>query len=380
MNTPNTAAPVRLDLKAHLRALTETHAPSGHEAAVRAVIRDAWSPYVDAFAVDAVGNLIATRRGTQPENAPRRTIMLAAHMDEIGMMVNAVVDGFVFVHRISGVDARLLLAQPVLIHTAAGPIAGVVAARPPHLQTPGSAKKYPTFPELVIDPGLPAAEVAARVRIGDLITIDAPFTELLGTRVCGKAFDDRACVAAVTVCLEALRGVLHTWDVVAVATVQEETGMRGAKVSAFQVQPDIAIALDVGFAPQPGVSGDSTIEMGGGPGLGIGPNFHPRLNERIREAAKALEMRVQDDPLPGNSGTDAWAIQVARSGVPTALLEVPVRNMHSPVETADLRDIERIGRLMSHFIARLDDGFMASIAWPDRVSLLDDAADGGDAP
>lgn len=349
------------DVKAHLRTLVEAHGPPGHEDAVRELLREAWSPLVDTLDQDRLGSLIAIKRATRPSDPPRR-IMLAAHMDEIALMVSGLLDGFIVVNRVGGIDARVLPAQPVLVH-GRRPLPGVVTSRPPHLLTPAARAKYTPVDELLIDVGLPPEEVAAQVRVGDLVTLDVPMLELLGTKVAGKAMDDRACVAAVTYCLHELQGMHHSWDVVAVATVQEERGLMGAKTSAHAVAPDIAIALDVTFAPQPGVDSDSTCEMGGGPGFGVGPNFHPRLLERIRETASQHDIKLQDDVLPGNSGTDAWAIQVALEGVPTALLEVPVRSMHSPVETVDIRDIERTGRLLAHFIADLDAGFLSTIAW-----------------
>jgi len=355
-----------LDLKAHLKSLVETHAPSGHEGPIREVIREAWRGLIDDFDQDRLGSLIGIKRATlKAENgrAPRR-IMLAAHMDEIGMMVREINDGFLFVHRISGVDNRVMMAQPVIVH-GRQPLPGLIATAPPHLLSDDARKKYPAFEELVIDVGLPAEEVARLVQIGDLITPDAPMIELLNNRVAGKAMDDRACVAAVTVCLDALRSMAHGWDVYAVATVQEETGLLGARTAAYHIQPDIAIALDVTFADQPGVDSDDASEIGGGPGLGLGPNFHEKLRDKIRDTARYHEIKVQDDAIPAASGTDAWAIQVSRQGVPTALLEIPLRNMHSPVETLDLRDIERCGRLMAHFIAGLNADFLAAIDWGD---------------
>jgi endoglucanase len=351
------------DVKAHLKSLVEAHAPSGHEGPIRDIIREAWTGLTDSIEQDRLGSLIGIKRATAPLDPPRR-IMLAAHMDEIGMMVRDVVDGFIYVHRISGVDHRVMLAQPVLVH-GKRPLPGVVATMPPHLLTPESRREYPRFDDLVIDVGLPADEVAALVRIGDLITVDVPLLALQGERVAAKALDDRACVAAVTVCLHHLQGMRHSWDVYAAATVQEETGLYGARTAAHHIRPDIAIALDVTFAPQPGVDSDSTCEMGGGPGIGIGPNFHPGLLDRLQDTARRYEIKLQDDIIPGASGTDAWAIQVALEGVPTALLEVPIRNMHSPVETCDLRDIERAGRLMAHFIAGLDADFLKAIDWKD---------------
>ncbi|MBI5666846.1 MAG: M42 family metallopeptidase [Chloroflexi bacterium] len=355
-----------LDLKTHLKTLTETHAPSGHEGPIRDVVREAWRGLTDRMEYDKLGSLIGIKSATQPLDPPRR-VMLAAHMDEIGLMVRDIVDGFIYVHCISGVDARLMLAQPVMVH-GRRPLPGVVASVPPHLLPNNARGKYPSFDDLIIDVGLPAAELADLVRLGDLITPDAPLVELNGQRVAGKAMDDRACVAAVTVCLDALKGMHHRWDVYAAATVQEETGLYGAATAAYHIQPDIAIALDVTFAPQPGVDGDDTAEMNGGPAIGIGPNFHPKLVEKIKDTAKKYEIKLQDDILPGASGTDAWAIQVAQEGVPTALLSIPIRNMHSPVETVDLRDIERTGRLLAHFIAGLDGDFLAAIDWDELKS------------
>lgn len=351
------------DLKSHLKMLVESHAPSGHEGPIREIIRDTWHNMTDTMEQDGLGSLIGIKRATQPTDPPRK-IMLAAHMDEIGMMVRDIVDGFIYVHRISGVDNRVMLSQTVLVHGKL-PLPGIVAATPPHMLNPGERNKYPSFDDLVIDVGLPAEEVAELVQIGDLITVDVPMIELQGTKLAAKTMDDRACVAAVTACLNHLQGMRHQWDVYATATVQEETGLRGAATAAYHIQPDIAIALDVAFAPQSGVDSDGTIDMGGGPGIGIGPNFHPGLNKKIKEVASQYEIKLQDDFIPGASGTDAWAIQVAHEGIPTALLGVPIRNMHSPVETLDLKDIERCGRLLAQFIASLDADFMSAIDWDD---------------
>ncbi|MBZ0303450.1 MAG: M20/M25/M40 family metallo-hydrolase [Anaerolineae bacterium] len=360
------------DVKQHLKALVEAHAPSGHEGPVRELIRSAWADLTDDLEQDGLGSLIGIKRATDPLNPPRR-IMLAAHMDEIGMLVRDVVEGFIYVHRISGVDNRVMPAQTVMVH-GARPLPGIVATVPPHLLKAEQRSKYASFDELIIDVGLPPAEVADLVHIGDLITVDVPMLELQGNRVAGKAMDDRACVAAVTVCLHHLKGMRHRWDVYAAATTQEETGLYGARTAAYHIRPDVAIALDVTFAPQPGVEADSTAEMGGGPGIGVGPNFHPGLYKKLREVADQNEIKIQDDIIPGASGTDAWAIQVALEGIPTALLEVPVRNMHSPVETLDLKDIERAGRWMALFIAGLDADFLAAIDWQDLKPQAEEGA------
>lgn len=348
-----------LDVKAHLKSLVEAHAPSGYEGPIRDILREAWAPLTDSLEQDKLGSLIGVKKGSL--NPPRK-IMLAAHMDEIGLMVRDIVDGFIFVHRISGVDNRVMMAQPVRVHGKQS-LPGIVGSIPPHLLSANARRKYPSFDELIIDVGLPADEVKDLVQIGDLITPDVPLLELQGKKVAGKAMDDRASVAAVSVCLDMLKGMSHSWDVYAAATVQEETGLYGAATAAYHIKPDIAIALDVTFAPQAGIDSDEAKPMGDGPTLGIGPNFHAKLGEKIREVAKIHEIKLQDEIIPGASGTDAWAIQVANEGVPTALFGIPLRNMHSPVETVDLRDIERAGRLMAHFIASLDADFLATIEW-----------------
>ena len=350
------------DLKAHLKAMVETHAPSGYEAPIRDIIRDAWQDLVDEFEQDKLSSLIGIKRTTKPLKTPRK-IMLAAHMDEIGMMVREIVDGFIYVHRLTGVDNRVMLAQPVMVH-GKKMLPGLVASTPPHLLKSGERSKYPAFDQLVVDVGLPAREVNKLVRVGDLITPDVPMIELNG-KLAAKSMDDRACVAAVTVCLHELQKMHHQWDVYATATVQEESGLIGAKTAANYINPDIAIALDVGFADQPGVNSNDSNEMGAGPVIALGANFHPKLFDKIRATAKNYEIKHQTEALPGASGTDAWAIQVAREGIPTGLLSLSIRNMHSPIETLDPKDIKRAGRILAHFIADLDADFLAAIDWDD---------------
>jgi endoglucanase len=181
--------------------------------------------------------------------------------------------------------------------------------------------------------------------------------------VSGKALDDRACVAAITLSLERLQRVQHAWDVFAVATAQEETGLKGAITAAYGVAPDAAIALDVTFGEQSNVSKSDTLPLGKGPTIAIGPNFHPKLVERLKEVAKDREIPYHIDPIPGRSGTDAWAIQVTREGVPTALISVPLRYMHQPVETLAVEDIERAGRLLAAFVAESETSLLEDLAW-----------------
>lgn len=361
-----------IDLKEHLKRLVEAHAPTGHEGPIREILEQDWQGLVDEMETDGLGSLIGIKRATDPVDPPRK-IMLAAHMDEIALMVRDIVDGFIYVHRISGIDNRVMPAQPVVVH-GKEVLRGVVATIPPHLLPVDKRGTYPSMDELVVDVGLPAETVNDLVTIGDLITLDVPLMELQGKKVAAKAFDDRACVAAVTACLDMLGTIRHKWDVYATATVQEENGLKGATTAAYKIAPDIAIALDVTFADQPGVSTDDASKMGDGPVMGIGPNFHVKLCDKIKDTARYYDVKLQYDPLPGRSGTDAWAIQVSRAGVPTALLSIPIRNMHSPIETLDMGDIERAGRLLAHFIASLDGDFLAAIEWDELKETEGDAS------
>ncbi|MCY4021826.1 MAG: M20/M25/M40 family metallo-hydrolase [Anaerolineaceae bacterium] len=344
------------DLNAHLRAMVELHAPSGHEGPLRDYLSGVWEPLADELSTDGLGSLIATKRPTR-ECEPSLRIMLAAHMDEIGLMAREVVDGFISLQRINGVDNRVLPAQAVIVH-GRRQLHGVVAAKPPHMLPMAERQNYEPLDNLLVDVGLEPAEVEALVQPGDLITQDAPMIELQNGRLAGKAMDDRASLAALTVCLQQLQTLQHGHEVCAVATAQEETGLLGARTAAWRVKPDLAIALDVDFAVQPGVEADNSVELGKGPGLPVGPNFHRRLVDRLRATARSQEIPLQGGVISGASGTDAWAIQVARAGVPTALLGIPLRNMHSPVETLDPRDIERAGRLLAHFIAEVEGDFL----------------------
>jgi endoglucanase len=349
------------DLKDHLKNLTERHGVSGYEAPIRAYLRETWSGWVDEFQVDGLGSLIAIKCGTASQ--PRRRIMLAAHMDEIGLMVGEIRQGYLRLQPLNGFDGRILQAKPVIVH-GKRPLLGTVAAVPPHISkhTGDGQSKYPAISEQWVDLGLPPEEVEQLVSVGNIVTIDAPMLELKNGLLAGKAMDDRASIAAASYCLELLQRRKHEWDVYVVATVQEEMDLYGAATSAFAIKPDLAIAIDVGYAKQPGVNDSSAFVIGKGPTLGLGPNFHPGFRKLIQNVAKEYNVSIHTEVLPGNSGTDAWAIQVTYQGIPSALLSIPTRNMHTSVETVSLRDIKHTGRLLAEVITLLDGETLDKIA------------------
>ncbi len=346
-----------------LKTLTETAGPSGYEQNIAAAITELWQPYVDDITTDRVGSLIAVKRGQGAEPRPR--LLLAAHMDEIALMVKQVVEhngnGFLRLTNVGGVDIRHLYGQLVTVHGKCD-LSGVIGSLPDRMLPSERREKPFGWEDLCVDVGLPAAEVEKLVSIGNFISFRQPLRKLQGKRVAGKALDNRASVAAVTVCLAYLNGRSHDWDVVAVATAQEETRLLGAYTSAYAQRPDAAIAIDVTFGKGPGANDANTFELGSGPALDLGPNVHPGMLKALQDTAKAMEMKVNIGTHSRYSGTDAFALQVAREGIPTGLVGIPLRYMHTMVESIDTADVERSGRLVGELIANLDDKFLGKLA------------------
>jgi endoglucanase len=352
-----------IDLVSHIKQLSLAAGLSAYEVSVRDVVSAAWQPLADEVTVDKFGSLWATKKGSG--RAPRFRAMLAAHMDAIGLMVTKIDGAFLRITEVGGIDVRVLPGQQVLVHAshAPEPLPAIVGSRPPHVLKPADRDKVLSLGDLVVDPGLPAAEVARLVQIGDLITFDQPPFEMQDDLLVGKSFDNRVSVAAVTVCLEALRERKHEWDVVAVATTQEEHNLGGARTAAYDLQPDIAIVLDVTWAAAPGVPEHRAFALGEGPTIGLGPNVNPKLHEALVKAAKDAEIPHHVEIIPRHSGTDAFAIQVSRNGVNCGLVGIPLRNMHTPVEIISVRDVSRTGRLLAEFVSGLDSQFLDTLKW-----------------
>lgn len=341
-----------------LKALSTTPGVSGYEQAICDLLRERYAPYVDEFSQDSMSSLTMLKRGQPVDGVPRRSIMLSAHMDEVGAMVTDIDRGFLHFTPVGSLDGRLVLGQEVTVFGRdQTPFHGIIASRPPHF-TDQDRNKYPDMATYQIDLGLSDDIVTQKIRVGDLITYRKSPLELLDNLVSGKAFDDRVSIVSLYVCLKILSRLQHHWDVYAVASSQEEVGLKGAQTSAYRLNPDVAIAIDVTFAKVPVVASNHDIELGKGPVLSIGANIHPVMAQHLQETAADLEMNIQIEPEPAATGTDAWAIQTARDGIPTALLGIPIRYMHSPIETVSLKDIERVGRLMAYFIADLSEDFI----------------------
>ena len=329
-----------------LEKLSNACGVAGREAEVQALMKELMKPNVDEIREDKLGNIIGIKKGK--EDAPK--VMLAAHMDEIGLMVkNITKEGFVHFTKIGGIDDRILVAQKVFVHTNKGPITGVIGSKPPHILKEEEKKKVIEADKLFIDVGATNKKDAQKIglRIGDPISFDIKFTRVGKDAVVGKAFDDRVGCAALIETLKRLRRVDCT--VYAVGTIQEEVGLRGATVAAFQLRPDVGVALDVTVAGDvPGVQEvEAPIKMRRGPSLTVtdyGLITHPKVLRWFSDVAE--ESKVPYQLEAGLSGTtDAARIALSREGVPSGVISVPTRYIHSPASLLSLDDLENTVKL-----------------------------------
>ena len=357
------------DILPFLKSLISVGGVSGYETPVAELIKQKWTPLVDELTQSSLGSIHGRKTGSlKTSRQPAQTapsVMIAAHMDAIGMMVSNIVDGFLHVTSIGGIDPRVLPGTPVFVHASGTDeeLYGVIAMPPANLLPEGEGGGVIALKHLLIDTGLTPNDVAKKVRVGDRVSFGTEPVEMSGGCVSGHTLDNRASVAALTICLEELQSKSHVWDVWAVASVQEEVTLGGARTSAFQIRPTIAVAVDMTFGKGTGSSGYQTFEIGKGVTLGIGPSMHPFLYKRFKEVAERVEVPAHDDLMPEYSSTDADAMQLVAEGIPTMLVSIPQRYMHTPVELVAVKDIQRAGRLLAEFIASLEADFMERIVW-----------------
>lgn len=344
-----------------LKELISTSGLSGFETPVTRLIEEKWRPLTDELSRSTLGSLHGLKRGT----GNGKSVMIATHMDAIGLMVSSVVGEFLHISNIGGIDIRVLPGQAVTVHAGGGDLPGIIVQPPALLLPEGESEGAIALKNLLVDVGLSARQVARKVKVGDTVSFASEATEISGGALAGHSLDNRASVAALTLCLEALQSREHAWDVWATATVQEELGAGGASTSAYQVRPDLAIAVDVTFASGPGASGWETFELGSGPTIGWGAVIHPFLHQQFKSLAEKLEIPYGVEIMPASSGTDGDLMQLVAEGIPTVVISTPVRYMHTPVEMIATKDIQRTARLLTEFIAMLDDDFLEKIVWDD---------------
>ena len=335
-----------------IKQLSDLRGISGFEYRLNNEIKKMLEPYADEVKTDALGNVIAIKRCGK-KNAP--SVMVEAHCDEIGLMVTSVTkEGFITFANVGGVDPRILPSLEVTVHGRRD-IFGVVGIKPAHLLEDGKSVK---IRDMAIDTGLSADEVKELVSVGDSITIAQSVGKIGSRQWSGKTLDDRASLAAVIQLMKNLKNAQLFADVYAVAAVQEEVGCRGGKVAAYGINPTMAIAIDVTHGITPDNS-DGAFELGSGAVVAVGPNIHPMLSKRLFETAKKHKIKTETEVEGGDTGTDAWEMQVAADGIPTALLSIPLKYMHTSVETLAVSDVEAVTELLENFIKELEE----DISW-----------------
>jgi endoglucanase len=347
-------------LKEFLKAMISESGLSGYEVPVRKIIESEWEHLTDELSVSKLGSLHGLQRGLG--KTPRKRIMVATHMDAIGLIVTKVHEGFLHITQIGGIDPRILPGQLVTVHSQDGDLPGIVLQPPGHTLPEDVKKGVVPLKHLLVDVGLSVRQVSRRVQVGDPISFATQPLEMGDNLLAGHSMDNRASVAALTETLRLTSCRNHDWDIWAVATSQEEESLGGAKTSGFQLRPDIAVVIDVTFARSPGTAAHESYDMNKGPTLGWGPNAHPKLHKEFKDLAKKFEIPTQIELMPRSSGTDAIPLQVTAEGIPTAIIGLPLRYIHTPVELVHLNDIRRAARLLAEFICTLDDSFMDKLA------------------
>jgi tetrahedral aminopeptidase len=338
-----------------LEALIAAPSPSGFEQPAQRVVRERIASVADEVTTDLHGNVIAA---LNPGGAPR--VMLAGHCDQVGLMVQNMTDeGYLKFAVIGGIDGAILAGARVYVHTAQGPVLGVLGRKPIHLMSPDERNKGGLdLDGMFIDIGAKDKKAAQKlVEIGDCATFELGLTRMGDDHVMGAGFDDKVGSFVVMEVLRALKGRKLECSVYAVSTVQEELGLRGARTSAYGVDPVVGIAVDVTHGTDyPGVDGSRTgeIKLGKGPTIARGPNINPKIGQMLVETAKSKKIPYQVEPAPHGTGTDANAIQISRAGVAAALVSIPNRYMHTAVEVVSLADLEHAVSLIAETVAGID--------------------------
>ena len=345
-----------------LKLLSDAHSISGREESICELVSELVSDYCDEVRIDKLGNIICRIGSSIPK------VMLAAHMDEVGLVVKHIEEnGFLRFAKVGGWFDQVLLSQRVFVHGKRR-VSGVIGCKPPHVMKEDERKIPVKHEDMFIDVGARSDKEVRKlgIDVGTPITLDRELRRLSGSRVTGKAIDDRAGLVCCIGVLEKLYEENIDASVYVVGTVQEEVGLKGARTSAYHISPDVALAVDVTIAgDHPGITKkDSPIELGRGPaitvvdGSGRGLITHPKVLNWLKETAERYKIPVQMDVSEGGT-TDAAAIHLTKEGVPTGAVNVPARYLHTPVEVVDLNDINNTIELLSKAILDVDEWFMA---------------------
>ncbi len=334
--------------EAFLKELCNAYFISGSEYKSKEIIIDGFKPYIDSYEMDKLGSLIFEKKGTGPLN-----IMLIAHMDEVGLMVSDILEnGFVKITNIGGVDPITLLAQEVEIQGDKN-IYGVIGTIPKELCEEDDDKAF-KIDELYIDTGYSKEALSKLIKIGDHVGIVRESMMLQNDHLVGHGLDDKAGVATLYETVKELNKIGHNNSIYYTASAQEEVGIRGAFTSTYKVNPDIVIAIDVGFGKTPELDDEDSVELGKGPGIILGSTVHKKLTQRLIKTAKDYGVEFQHELFPNHTGCDADAALATRMGIPCIGISVPIRYMHTNIETVVTHDVVNTGKLLARFINELN--------------------------
>lgn len=327
-----------------LERLCTCTAPSGFESPAAAVAAELLRPLVDEVSIDRMGNVLGVRRSKTP-GAPK--LLLDAHLDEIGLIVTGVEDGFLRFRSIGGVDPRMLPGRELMVLTDP-PLRGLVAC-----PAEGDEDKSVPLNELYVDVGLSQKEAERAIPVGTPMVYRAGCFPLGEEQMCGKSMDDRACFVTLLRAAELLRDRELDVELHIMGSTREEVSGAGAVVGTWAVAPDFCVAVDVTHGKTPDGPADKTFELGGGPAIGVGPNMTRWMTERMIAKAREHSIPYQLEIMSGHTGTNGWEMQISREGVATSVLSLPLKYMHTPVETLSLADMEGVAQLLAAFVEHL---------------------------
>ena len=336
------------ELKELIFRLCAAQGTPGDEGAAARIAAEELAKYGEAH-IDKMGNVVARLGKTGAKNH----IMLDAHIDQIGLIVTGIDEnGFLRIDRCGGADRRVLPGSPVTIYGREA-ITGIVCCTPPHLSD-GSEDKVEPIDKMAVDAGLSRNGAEKLVQPGDRILLNSTPKSLIGDRVTAGGLDDRVGVASLIRCVQLLSGTELNCELTVLCSGREEVGGQGAVTGAYTVNPTQAIAVDVSFAEQPDVPAEKCGKLGGGPMIGIAPPLNRGMVDKLTALAKRNEMPYSLEVMGGSTGTNCDEIAITRAGVPTALISIPLRYMHTPVEVIDLNDVENTARLMAEYIKEVE--------------------------
>ncbi len=327
-----------------LARLTQFPGPTGFEGAAAETAAELLRPLADEVWTDTMGSVLGVKRCGK---TGAKKLLLDAHLDEVGLIVTGHDRGYLRFSTLGGIDPRILPNREVTVLTDP-PLTGIVAGA-----LPEDDDKAVSMSDLRIDVGLTQQEAQARIPVGTPVAYREDTFRLGETRVAGKSLDDRSCFYLLLRTLELLRERELDVDVYVLGSVGEEVDSRGAITAAYGVAPDCAVAVDVTFGSSADCSGDECFPLGSGPVIGVGPNIAQWMFRRMKDKAEAEKIPYSVEVMAGSTGTNGWDIQILREGISTAILSIPLRYMHTPLEVIDLGDVEQCARLLAAFVERI---------------------------